>query len=294
MKGIMKDFISKLRANMKAIITSAVVLVVLVIVGLLVFKDFELVSGGNNSKDPLPQSVSCDEKVAIREDIMLNKNRSQNDIKSYIDSIATGCIKKEQFWLIQGFLTEIYLKYPGKVNKWLRKKDINSIERVQALIIPLNSTQNRKKYEKYIKKNVRNQIQLDRYMGYNSIDIDKFMVENPGYIEYLWGRYFSFGDTKYLDKIIRCTEADYPEDCFMNVETQDLAKATLRQYSQNDSEIKNYLVSSLPAYREKTQKVMRLEVLGMKDSPSGVEESVGMGEPLQTAQPVKKKWFKWF
>lgn len=286
----MKDFFTKISCikNFKTIIVSTVVVLVLAAVALLVFKDFKLISGKDQAAEPLPHSVACDDKVFIGDDILYNRNRSQKDIKNYIDSLATGCIKKEMFWSIQGFLMEVYNKYPGKIDKWLKKKDINSIQLVQALIIPLDTEKNRKKYEKYIKKFVKDEKQLNRYMGFKPIEEEEFVVKNPGHIKFLWGRYFTFGDTKYIDKIVRCTDMDYPEECYLNAETQDMAKATLISNSQRNEEIKNYLVENMTEYRKATQKTLMREVLGVKDNNLELEKSEKI-EKVSDKAPKKKK-----
>jgi hypothetical protein len=287
----MKEFFSKMR--IKTAIISVIVMLVLIAVSLLVIKDLKLISSEEVSTMPLPHSVSCDENVAIREDIMYNRKRTQKDIKEYIDSIATGCLEKEMFWSIQGFLAEVYKKHPGKIDGWLKKKDINSIQLVQALIIPMDTPKNRKKYEKYIKKFVKNKDQFSRYMGYTPIEEDNFIVSIPGHIKFLWGRYYSYGDTKYIEKIARCVEYEYPEDCFISVDVQDLAKSTLKINSEKDEAIKQYLETNISTFRKKTQKILKREVLGIEDySYKPKVENSGEAEKLsQDKVAGKKKWF---
>ncbi|NLF83650.1 MAG: hypothetical protein GX568_06670 [Candidatus Gastranaerophilales bacterium] len=292
LRFIMKEFFSKI--SVKTAIVSIVVILILAVVSLLVFKDLKLLSSNedNTPAMPLPHAVACDESVVIREDIMYNKKRTQKDIKEYIDSIATGCIEKEMFWSIQGFLAEVYKKYPGKIDGWLRNKNINSIQLVQALIVPMDTPKNRGKYEKYIKKYVKNIDQYSRYMGYTPIKEDDFMVSLPGHIKFLWGRYFSYGDTKYLEKIARCVKYEYPEDCYMNVEVQDLAKATLKANSQKDEVVKQYLETNLPTYREGTQKILKWEILGIKGNDLDIENPEKTQKlPQDKIAGKKKKWF---
>ncbi len=249
----------------KRIIISVVMLLALVIGVFFVSKDKEQqvseIPADEQSALELPQKVECNEDIELDNSVVYNTKRSKEDVKLYTETLTKMCLKSNMFCSLQGFLAEVYRNSPENIDYWLEDLELKSIEHVQALLVPLNTEENREIYEKYIKKFVKSEHQKDRYMRHAPLEDEDFMIQTACHFDFNWGRYFSYQNSAYLNKIINCAANEEAEYCSADKISRQLATENLAENAKQYEFVKTYLKENLSEYTTEARELIKKEVL---------------------------------